>query len=490
MDQQHQNYESFNDFSFVNAFAAGSENSYALPQQQLQQQQQQNTVGSDINTKNMNELGLPTLLNQGFDSRAIGNSSLYDLSNPQYSHMPYHHHHNQMPSASMSGVPNLSTESEQRQHQPPKEKDVTEKAEQLTDQPCSSKSDTVAFDASQNTMMKALGVVRKDVLSANSNKKRKRIVVLNDDSDDDASNLKSEIFDNSNDHCTANDDKNDASESDVQTDNEKGEENLTDIGALKAKYLLKNAVKIQGPDKKKKKSRLLDSDDENQMQTTSVDDIGVMNEDENEEESFENDILITEPVIPIESSTLPAECQESEIKKPSSPPAEPEKEIPHQASTENDTKAIVEDVVPNKADDKTESIEQKDDSLKTAEEGVKVQSGDENEIDPSMSVEAILEKINPMADDDEFFKFEKSSDENDKTITNDEYFGSPDKQVQQGYLLIFLNGNLLNIFCSTYKGKKRGPKPGSKRTPKDHSLSAMQQRKKRGDRYEEYKNNL
>lgn len=44
---------------------------------------------------------------------------------------------------------------------------------------------------------------------------------------------------------------------------------------------------------------------------------------------------------------------------------------------------------------------------------------------------------------------------------------------------------MLKICCSTYKGKKRGPKPGSKRTPKDYSMSTSQQRKKRGDRYEE-----
>lgn len=435
MDQQHQNnYESFNDFSFVNAFAAGSENSY------LNQQ-----VGSsDINSKSMSELGLPTLMNQEFDQRTIGNSSLYDLSNPQYSQIPYH----QMPSSRVVSATVL--------HQ--KEKSMVENSlstldenvekkmvnDQFPNQPCSSKSsDTVSFDPSQNSMMKALGVVRKDVLaSSTNNKKRKRIVVLNDDSDDDTSKLKNEVFNKSNDNLNettlVSEEKGDASESDLDdTDNDEGE-NLTDIGALKAKFLLKNAVIIQGPDKKKKKSRLLDSDDESQMQATSVDDIGLMNEDDNEDESFENDILINDPIVPIEDPVTSTEYRDEETKlEKQSTPSEAETLDKTSLDKENLTKSsstVAEDVNEGKLNEKLKlsESEKNDVEIKTTEASLKTQNEDENEIDPSMSVEAILENIKPMADDDEFFKFDKSSDDNGNSeVPNDEYFGTPDKQQQQ-----------------------------------------------------------
>lgn len=424
MDQQHQNFFS-SDFSFVNAFAGTESSSYSLNQQT-----------SDHNSKGISELGLPTLINQEFDSRAIGNSSLYDLSNPQYSQMPYH----QMQSSSINAVLHQKQKPIVVENAaiPTLEESGEKKIihDQFPDQPCSSKSsDTVSFDPSQNSIMKALGVVRKDVLGASSNKKRKRIVVLNDDSDDDASNLKSEIFNKSNDNpddaIIGSEEKNDASESDIQTDNDESE-NLTDIGALKAKFLLKNAVIIQGPDKKKKKSRLLDSDDENQMQATSVDDIGLMNEDENEDESFENDILISEPIVPTDSSAISVEGQEeNETEKSNPPTALNLGDVPPEEPLKNDMPTVVNDPEV-KLNEQLNLTERNDVPTKTTEECLKTQSADENEIDPSMSVEAILENIKPMADDDEFFKFDKSSDENDK-IPNDEYFGTPDKQQQQGY---------------------------------------------------------
>lgn len=428
MDQQNHNYESFNDFSFVNAFAAGSEN-YAINQQQ--------TVGSDI--KNMNEIGLPALINQDFDSRTIGNASLYDLSNPHYSNVTYH---NQMTSTTpvpveQENVNIHSCNTEASQKSGVNKIQTDNFPEQQHHPPIKLSSDTVTFDPSQNSMLKALGVVRKDVLSASSNKKRKRIVVLNDDSDDETrKNIN--VDEKKNEFETiASDERNDASESDIQTDNEECEENLTDIGALKAKFLLKNAVMIQGPGKKKKTSRLLDSDDENPIQTTSVDDIGLINDDENEEEAFENDILISEPIISIEcpviSVTSSETCQDEIGKLNTSATEFGLKTLESANAQEECGKSEATPVtIENKPEIQLDTTEQKSDAP-TAEvcSQSKVQSADENEIDPSMTVEAILENIKPMADDDEFFKFEKSSDENEKSVPNDEYFGTPDKQQQQ-----------------------------------------------------------
>lgn len=376
MDQQQQNFEPFNDFSFANAFGS-AENTYAA-----------------------------AAINQT-------NSSLYDQQYMQYN----------QPSIQ---EPTPTQEGDLKQQQP----------QFYSEQSSVSKQDTVTFDSSQNSMMKALGVVRKDILGAgSSNKKRKRIVVLNDDdSDEDPnSNLKNEILDKSNGEQDGCEEKNDASESDVQTDNEEGE-NLTDIGALKAKFLLKNAVIIQGPDKKKKKSRLLDSDDENQVQATSVDDIGIVNEDDNnDEELFESNILITEPIIP----TIAPETfhEENKIEKADSFPAVEtetahESEIPKQSSEQISEIPSVANTESKISEEKNPA--EKNDAPKTTDtESFQPQSAEETEIDPTMSVEAILENIKPMADDDEFFKFDKSSDENDKSIPNDEYFGTPDKQ-QQG----------------------------------------------------------
>lgn len=459
MDQQHQNYESFNDFGFVNAFSAGSENNYSINQQE-----------SEMNSKTLNELGLPAIMsnNQGFDARAIETPpSLFDLSNPQYPQMQYHH---QLASNNVNTIEQRKT-SENNYNVPDVVNDKSvQKLESVRDtlskeniskeggesskkspEPCSSKSvpsSTVSFDPTQNLMMKALGVVRKDVLGANSSKKRKRIVLLNDEDSDDTEDLKKEVFDKSDEQDESSATKNDnspSSEADNESDQEETE-NLTDIGALKAKFLLKNAVIIQGPDKKKKK-RLLDSDDEEQVHTTSIDDIGLVNENENEEESFENDILITEPIIAIENTDMAQEMSEE-------PTCAKIEDVDLSVAAIGDEKLEAE--VPPKSPEKTKAPIIKDDKPtdqqevnKETNEGTSVKSQEDTEIDPSMSVEAILENIKPMADDDEFFKFEKSSDENDKSITNDEYFGTPDKlqqqQQQQGYVNIIFNFSQYHI---------------------------------------------
>lgn len=477
MDQQHQGYESFNDFGFVNAFASGSEN-FTMTQS-----------SNEMNSKALNDLGLPALINQDYDTRTIENSSLYGLSaapSAQYSGLQYHEMSHTPPSASgMSGM-EAKVPTNQNNEQSVTTTATNEKSSTTVEnnlQPGPSKaSETVAFDSSQNTMMKALGVMRKDVSGGSSSKKRRRIVLLNDDDSDDACELKKELLNKSSaldvsiakKNADDNDSKSEGSEADNESDHEEAE-SLTDLGALKAKFLLKNAVIIQDPDNKKKKknSRLLDSDDEEQLQTTSVDDIGLLNENEEEEESFENDILIAEPIIPIESIPNQEEVPlDVEVAKKSDEKVKDDKVVNDEVKVDNQNE--------------TKKVDSADKKVKapTNESKISPTDNEEQEIDPAMSVEAILENIKPMADDDEFFKFDKSDEETkkDKSLTNEEYFGSPDKSMAAGYVLAYyLKFILLFSFLSSKPpGKKRGPKPGSKRNPQDPSL-----RQKRGDRYEE-----
>lgn len=445
MDQQHQGYESFNDFGFVNAFASGSEN-FTMSQ-----------TSNEINSKALNDLGLPALINQDYDSRTIENSSLYGLSaapSAQYSGLQYHEMSHTPPSASgMSGmeakVPNIPTTNQNNEQSVitnagsaaafEKSTNAVENNQAVSQPGPSKASETVAFDSSQNFMMKALGVVRKDALGASgTSKKRRRIVLLNDDDDsDDASELKKELLNKSSElDETAkkkNDSESEGSEADNESDHEETE-NLTDLGALKAKFLLKNAVIIQDPDKKKKKSsRLLDSDDDDQLQTTSVDDIGLLNENEEEEESFENDILIAEPIIPIENPILPNQAEVADENH--------EKKVDVKEEKIKDKLVIEESKVDNQNETQKKDDPEKEEKLAKIPANESKISPTDNEdheidpsIDPSMSVEAILENIKPMADDDEFFKFDKSDEENkkDKSLSNEEYFGSPDKSLAAG----------------------------------------------------------
>jgi hypothetical protein len=432
MDQQHQGYESFNDFGgFVNAFATGNDN-YSLNQQQQQPSQ-------------------PSLLNQEYDARALGNSSLYEVPSQsqqqpsqQYSHSLQFQYHD-LGASSSSSLNNKCPPSITENTDNEKSLDVTPMPSQSNNKPT---SDTINFDPSQNSMLKALGVVRKDVLGANS-KKRRRIVLLNDDEDsDDGNELKNEMkFDKLSNESLQEDNReqrnSEGNEADAESEHEEETENLTDLGALKAKFLLKNAVIIHA--KKKKKPRLLDSDDEEQqpVQTTSVDDIGLINENENEEESFENDILIAEPVIRIENPIIADECIEEMHEKPPEGKIEEKSEeklqiqeeviekVEPPAEKKEDTPVVTIIAAVTESNDQSEEKEliNIDVLTKASDEQHKGVSNEECEIDPSMSVEAILENIKPMADDDEFFKFDKSDEDKneDKNLTNEEYFGSPDK---------------------------------------------------------------
>lgn len=256
-----------------------------------------------------------------------------------------------------------------------------------------SKPSTSVFSPEQNNMMKALGVVRKEVLSKTGSKRRRRILQLNEEESEDESDLKKEMLQESPEKdkekgkdSTESEDSSPDSESDDPTIANNPE-------ALKARSLLKSAVIIIGP-KSKKKKRVLESDDEDEMQT-SVDDIGLLgsndndNENENDEHLFgeafdtidvvENNVLIENPIIPQDDFTVP---------------------VPPMKTEQSDDK---------QSDDVDPSIMEPEVTIKTEKTVVKSEQGEDTssliktedaEIDPAMSVEAILENIKPMADDE------------------------------------------------------------------------------------------
>jgi hypothetical protein len=219
----------------------------------------------------------------------------------------------------------------------------------------------------QSNMMKALGVMRKEALAQiGSSKKRRRILQLNEDSEEEC-DLKKELE-------VSPEKKVETIESD---DSESGDEK--DPEAFKARSLLKSAVIIQGPTGKKKK-RVLDSDEEDEM-LTSVDDIGLMesNENENEEELYNNDIIVDVAfegigeVVPIENPIIAQEVTDLE-----------------QAEEKVEGVQAEESVAVEKVEEKTEEVK----------EEVKIVKTEEGELDPAMSVEAVLDNIKPMADDE------------------------------------------------------------------------------------------
>lgn len=111
--------------------------------------------------------------------------------------------------------------------------------------------------------------------------KLKRIMILNDDDSDDEDEMNnSDIF-----------------KDERISDEEKSDENniIDDLETMKARSLIKNAVIIEPSIKRKK--RVLESDDEEAFETT-LDDIGII-EDNNEIEIEEvnNEIIIEEPPI-------------------------------------------------------------------------------------------------------------------------------------------------------------------------------------------------
>lgn len=246
--------------------------------------------------------------------------------------------------------------------------------------PSPEKPQQSVFSPEQNNMMKALGVVRKEVLApiSGSNKRRRRILQLNEDDSDDDSELKKEILQIS---PEKEKEKAENESEESESDGEKDPE------AFKARSLLKSAVIIHGPASKKKK-RVLESDEEDEMQT-SVDDIGLMGETNEDDEMYSEDIIVsdavfdtTEKVIPIENPII---IVQDEFAVPA-PPSPLKNEDLKEVEAEKSPKAIV----------KSEKVERQ------SEEGERIIKPEEGEaeIDPSMSVEAILENIKPMADDE------------------------------------------------------------------------------------------
>ncbi|KAL7034869.1 hypothetical protein ACKWTF_008149 [Chironomus riparius] len=303
-----------------------------------------------------------------------------------------------------------------------------------------------------------------------SGKKRRRIVVLNDDdSDSDGNELKKELLNRSSD--VEQDDKQTgkSSEQDADSENDSNSEDEKELSTntsrnfLKAKYLLKTAVIIEDPDKnkkKKKKQRVLDSDDEEQMQT-SVDDIGLLgnendNENEDQEAIFTDDIVIinNDPII------VPEEILEEKSTITEQLDNEPEVESTKDVSdsTKDDVKEpVIENLDKNeeKVEVKNENVEQKSPTAENPEAPTEKTEEDD--------VNAELDKIKPMDDDDDFFKFNDTTDEDEqKDVSNDKYFGSADKQSSN----------------TARRGRKRGPVTRRSATDTKSHI------RKRGDQYE------
>lgn len=228
-----------------------------------------------------------------------------------------------------------------------------------------------------------------------SGRKRRRIMLLNDE-DDSENELKKELLDKSSDVEQQADEEKSTELGDL-ADNEAEAESETDIAVgtvnknfLKAKYLLKSAVVI-GPEKKKKKTRVLDSDDESdQLLNTSVDDIGLINESNSEnleepEEIFTENIVILEDNIFDQPEENPAESNAVTT----DPTETPENPTESQSQTENNEKIDEDD--PKEIKVKVEPKE--NESGKSDQINIKEEKEEED-------VEAVLDKIQPMDDDE------------------------------------------------------------------------------------------
>lgn len=281
----------------------------------------------------------------------------------------------------------------------------------------------LVFSPEQNNMMKALGVVRKDVLASvsGSKKRRRRILQTNEEDSDDENDLKKQLIESPEKEA----EKADADRSSSGSDSDE-DLSRADPEALKARYLLKTAVIIKGPveKKKKKKKRVLESDDEDEMRT-SVDDIGLMGDsienDDAEDEYLDNDIIISEPIMfdpEPELDTPTAEKSGEEYGKvhnfavPETPApsesAEKESEINKPEGIETNEETVKEPAAGDVKSDDTPAAP----AIVKSEKVVKEEPGrdddlvnpiiknEDGEIDPSMSVEAILDNIKPMADDE------------------------------------------------------------------------------------------
>lgn len=120
----------------------------------------------------------------------------------------------------------------------------------------------------------------------------RRIMMLNDnDSEDEEDSQRTEIFNDEH----------------ISDEKDESDENVDDPESIKAKTLLKNAVIIQSSIRRKK--RVLESDDEDAIETT-LDDIGIIEENnEAEVEEINNEIIIEEPPIISDDKDVSQEIQ-------------------------------------------------------------------------------------------------------------------------------------------------------------------------------------
>jgi hypothetical protein len=270
--------------------------------------------------------------------------------------------------------------------------------------PLASSAENTDVNEKNDSNVQLNDVVRTtDTSAKNLYKKGRRIMMMTnaDDSDENEDiSLKNEILNNSSEleKSFSNDaEKHRGSDADVSANEDIDDTlNLTDPGALKARFLLKRAILIKGPEIKKKKHRILESDDEDEyanLTTISVDDIGQKeNEDVDElEENFQAPIL--DDIVIINENPFEHQCEEQSA-------ADKLKNV----QVEN---TMSEETIPEISDEQTnenkcaaaipgsEEIKVEDENLKLKEE-----KHENEEIDASMNVEAILENIKPMDDDE------------------------------------------------------------------------------------------
>lgn len=247
----------------------------------------------------------------------------------------------------------------------------------------------------QKQMMKALGVISKEVQgSGYPKKKRRRILQLNDDDSDDNTNdrdllNKSPIPEQAK-AVIEDPNKPDTEDSSEDSESDTDQAN-TDPQVLKARSLLKGAVIIQA-NEKKRKIRVLESDDEEQMEM-SVDDIGAECND-SYEENFNVNLLgseimdeSNETVISIENPIIP---QDDDF----AVPAIPARFAKSEANIElNKIKLeLQENVVIN---------DLKQDQDGTTNETIKIVKLEEGNNDDSvLNIESILDNIKPMDDNE------------------------------------------------------------------------------------------
>lgn len=247
----------------------------------------------------------------------------------------------------------------------------------------------------QKQMMKALGVMSKEVQgSGYPKKKRRRILQLNDDDSDDNTNdrdllNKSPIPEQAK---TVVEDPNKPDTEDSSEDSESDTDQAnTDPQVLKARSLLKGAVIIQA-NEKKRKIRVLESDDEEQMEM-SVDDIGAECNDSYEEnfnvnllgseimdESSETVISIENPIIPQDDDfavpAIPARFAKSEAKNESI-----------NIKCELQENVLIKDLKQDQDETTNETIKI-----------VKLEKGIND--DSALHIESILDNIKPMDDNE------------------------------------------------------------------------------------------